>query len=66
MPKSGGHPEIVGEAGLAFADDAEIPDQLTRLVEEFEARQGRIAVPALADVADRYLAEMGLGARPAS
>jgi glycosyltransferase involved in cell wall biosynthesis len=57
---SGGHPELVGEAGLAFSSQEEIPSLLDRLVDEYEARRARIAAPSLADVTDRYLAAMGL------
>jgi glycosyltransferase involved in cell wall biosynthesis len=56
--RSGGHPELVGEAGLGFADPAEIPALLGRLVEEYEERRRLIAVLSLAEVADRYLAAM--------
>lgn len=52
---SGGHPELVGEAGLPFAEKEELHDVLTRLVEEIEARRPAIRVPALEDVAARYL-----------
>jgi glycosyltransferase involved in cell wall biosynthesis len=53
--RSGGHPELVGEAGLGFDAPEEIPAQLDRLVTELEARRSLIRVPALADVTDRYL-----------
>ena len=52
---SGGHPELVGEAGLPFEEAEEIPDVLLRLVEELEERRAAIRVPELAEVADRYL-----------
>jgi glycosyltransferase involved in cell wall biosynthesis len=52
---SGGHPELVGDAGLAFAENEELPDILLRLVEEIDARRSAIRVPSLADVATRYL-----------
>jgi glycosyltransferase involved in cell wall biosynthesis len=53
---SGGHPELVGEAGLPFASPEELPDVLERLVSELEERRAAIAVPSLGEVADRYLA----------
>lgn len=59
---SGGHPEIVGEAGFSFHSVDEIPALLERLVSEYEERRARIALPSLATVADRYLSAMGLGA----
>lgn len=57
---SGGHPEIVGEAGFGFSAKEEIPALLDRLVDEYEARRARIAIPTLATVADQYLSAMGL------
>jgi glycosyltransferase involved in cell wall biosynthesis len=53
--RSGGHPELVGEAGIGFDDAEELPDVFARLAVELEARRATIRVPALADVADRYL-----------
>ena len=52
---SGGHPELVGEAGLPFADDEELLDVLARLGDEIEQRRSAIRFSSLADVADRYL-----------
>ncbi len=57
---SGGHPEIVGEAGLSFSAKEEIPALLDQLVKEYAERQRRISLPDLAEVADRYLAVMGI------
>jgi glycosyltransferase involved in cell wall biosynthesis len=53
--RSGGHPELVGEAGIGFDGAEELPALLECLREELEARRAAIRVPALADVADRYL-----------
>jgi glycosyltransferase involved in cell wall biosynthesis len=53
--RSGGHPELVGDAGLGFDEPEELPDVLGRLREELDERRAHIRVPALADVADRYL-----------
>jgi glycosyltransferase involved in cell wall biosynthesis len=53
--RSGGHPELVGEAGIGFDDPRELPQALARLREELDERRARIHVPALTDVADRYL-----------
>ena len=53
--KSGGHPELVGEGGLGFEAAEELPDVLARLAGELEVRRAAIRLPALADVADRYL-----------
>jgi glycosyltransferase involved in cell wall biosynthesis len=58
--RSGGHPELVGEAGLGFDDREELPELLDRLVEELGKRRAAIRVPRLVDVADRYLETLGL------
>jgi glycosyltransferase involved in cell wall biosynthesis len=58
--RSGGHPEIVGNAGFGFEAPEEIPALLDRLAAEYTARQAQIALPTLPEVADRYLAVMGL------
>ena len=53
--RSGGHPELVGEAGIGFDDPEELPGVLERLGEELEQRRAAIRVLPLSDVADRYL-----------
>jgi len=53
--RSGGHPELVGDAGVGFDDAEELPNVFARLAAELDARRAAIRVPALADVADRYL-----------
>jgi glycosyltransferase involved in cell wall biosynthesis len=58
--RSGGHPELVGQAGLGFDNAAELPELLDRLVAELEERRAAILVPRLDEVADRYLAALGL------
>jgi glycosyltransferase involved in cell wall biosynthesis len=52
---SGGHPELVGEGGLPFESAEELPAVLDRLAAELDERRAAISVPALDDVADRYL-----------
>jgi len=59
--ESGSNPEIVGEAGLGFSSQEEIPELLKRLVDDYEEYQVKISVPTLFEVANRYLAIMGLG-----
>lgn len=59
---SGGHPEIVGEAGFGFSSPEAVPALLDRLVDEYEQRRERIAIPTLAQVTDQYLSVMGLEA----
>jgi glycosyltransferase involved in cell wall biosynthesis len=58
--ESGGHPELVGEGGLPFREDEELPSVLDRLVSELDARRAAISTPRIADVADRYLDVLGL------
>jgi glycosyltransferase involved in cell wall biosynthesis len=53
--RSGGHPELVGEAGVGFDEAEELPAVFARLTAELEPRRAAIRVPALSDVADRYL-----------
>jgi glycosyltransferase involved in cell wall biosynthesis len=53
--RSGGHPELVGEAGVPFDAPDEVPDALARLAAELDERRAAIRVPSLAEVADRYL-----------
>jgi glycosyltransferase involved in cell wall biosynthesis len=53
--ESGGHPELVGEAGVGFAQPEEVPEALERIVAELDERRAAIRVPSLAEVADRYL-----------
>jgi glycosyltransferase involved in cell wall biosynthesis len=52
---SGGHPELVGEAGLPFEAPDELADVIARLDSELDERRAAIRIPSLADVADRYL-----------
>jgi glycosyltransferase involved in cell wall biosynthesis len=59
---SGGHPELVGEGGLPFHVDDELPTVLERLVQGLDAYRAAISVPSIATVADRYLAALGLAA----
>jgi glycosyltransferase involved in cell wall biosynthesis len=53
--RSGGHPELVGDAGVAFDGPDDAAAALTQLVDEVEGRRAAIAVRSLTDVADRYL-----------
>jgi glycosyltransferase involved in cell wall biosynthesis len=60
---SGGHPEIVGEAGSAFRSPEEIPDLLDALVRDHAERRAAIRIPSLTEVADRYLEALGITRR---
>jgi glycosyltransferase involved in cell wall biosynthesis len=53
--RSGGHPELVGDGGIAFEQPEELPDVLDCLRRELDERRAAIRVPALHEVADRYL-----------
>ena len=53
--RSGGHPELVGEAGIGFDDAEEVPDALARLALELEERRAAIRIASLREVADRYV-----------
>jgi glycosyltransferase involved in cell wall biosynthesis len=61
---SGGHPELVGDGGLPYRDDSEVPVVLQRLLAELDDRRRAIRVPSLAEVADEYLALLGLASGP--
>ena len=52
---SGGHPELVGDGGVAFYDPAELPAALDTLVAELDERRSAIRITPLRDVADSYL-----------
>ncbi len=53
--RSGGHPELVGEGGVGFDGPEDAPAALDRLAADLESSRAAIVVPALSDVADRYL-----------
>jgi glycosyltransferase involved in cell wall biosynthesis len=53
--RSGGHPELVGAAGIGFDEAEELPDVFERLRLEIEECRAAIRVSTLASTADRYL-----------
>jgi glycosyltransferase involved in cell wall biosynthesis len=53
--RSGGHPELVGDAGVGFDAAEEVPAALARLRAELDDRRAAIRVPSLTEVTDRYL-----------
>jgi len=57
--QSGGHPEIVGKAGLGFSAPESIPFLLDRLISEYEGHRQAIAIPTLEYVTNQYLSVMG-------
>lgn len=53
--KSGGHPEIVQQAGVGFDSAEEIPEALEQVSGQYEAFQSRILLPSMQEVCDSYL-----------
>jgi glycosyltransferase involved in cell wall biosynthesis len=53
--RSGGHPELVSDAGIGFDAAEEVPAALTRLRAELDERRAAIRILSLSEVADRYL-----------
>ena len=58
--RSGGHPELVGDAGFPYDAVEELPGLLDRLAAELDERRAAIRVPGLEHVTDRYLEALGL------
>lgn len=57
---SGSNPELLGDGGLLYEDREQLPDLIERVADEWHERQRRIHVPALGEVADRYVSVLGL------
>jgi len=53
--RSGGHPELVGDAGVGFDTPEEVPTALVRLRNELDNRRAAIKISPLTSIADRYL-----------
>lgn len=53
--QSGGHPEIVKQAGLGFDAAEQIPALLDEVVESYEKFQLLISLPSIEEVSQRYL-----------
>lgn len=62
--ESGGHPELVGTAGLRFRSPEELPALFDRLRSDLDGFRARIVVPSLTDVADAYLRVLGIESTP--
>ena len=58
--RSGGHPEIVGDAGWGFGDREELMGILDRVPDEIGEKRAAISLPSLAETARAYLEVMGL------
>ena len=57
---SGGHPELVGDAGVPFDSPDQVPDALLQLAADLDGYRAHISVPSLAAVADAYLRVLGV------
>lgn len=57
---SGGHPELVGDGGVPFEEDADLAEALEHLVAELDERRAAISIQPISWVADRYLEVLGL------
>ncbi|MBL8063367.1 MAG: glycosyltransferase [Anaerolineales bacterium] len=53
--QSGGHPEIVKQAGAGFEAAEQIPELLNQLIYQYEAVQSRISIPSIKEVSTQYL-----------
>lgn len=53
--QSGGHPEIVGNAGMGFALAEEVPRLLEQVTGQYNAFQSQISIPSIREVSERYL-----------
>jgi glycosyltransferase involved in cell wall biosynthesis len=53
--QSGGHPEIVNQAGVGFEAAEQIPALLNALVDDYESFQARISLPSIQEVSEGYL-----------
>jgi glycosyltransferase involved in cell wall biosynthesis len=53
--RSGGHPEIVKQAGVGFESAEEIPGLLDQVSDAYEAFQSRISMPSIENVSEEYL-----------
>lgn len=53
--QSGGHPEIVKQAGVGFEAAEQIPAALDQVVDSYEAFQSQISIQSMWEVAESYL-----------
>jgi len=58
--RSGGHPELIGEAGYLFDDKKDILGLIDNLVDNYQQAQNSIEVPNLSEVGHAYMRVMGL------
>jgi glycosyltransferase involved in cell wall biosynthesis len=53
--QSGGHPEIVKQAGAGFEAAEQIPVLLEQIIDQYEAFQSHISIPSIKEVSEQYL-----------
>lgn len=53
--QSGGHPEIVKQAGAGFEAAEQIPGLLEQVADQYAIFQSRITVPSIKEVSEQYL-----------
>jgi glycosyltransferase involved in cell wall biosynthesis len=58
--QSGGHPEIVKQAGAGFEAVEQIPDLLNQVVNDYVSFQARISLPSIETVSEQYLKTLEL------
>ena len=58
--RSGGHPELIGEAGYLFDDKKDILGLIDNLVDNYQQAQNSIKIPTLSKVGHEYMRVMGL------
>lgn len=58
--QSGGHPEIVKQAGVGFDAAEQIPAILENIISSYEIFQSQISIPAIERAGDEYLMVLGL------
>ncbi len=62
--RSGSNGELVGDGGFGFSSEEEASAALERLVDEYEARQAKIAVLSISAITRRYLSVLGVNPCP--
>jgi glycosyltransferase involved in cell wall biosynthesis len=55
VKNDGGHPEIIGQAGLVFDQPEQIPDRVNRIARNYATFQAAIALPDIDKIARLYL-----------
>lgn len=58
--QSGGHPEIVKQAGAGFEAAEQIPALLDNLANNYESYQSMISVPSIQEISEEYLTVLEL------